>query len=131
MINFYFHRRYFHIQYNYYSRNHSFRFIIIFLFFKKCPHISNYSIFNWSIINFFSLISFFFSFSSSVSKSFQISLIILSLIYFFYFFSKKILLMFCVSGLLSFFSLLYALCLGVFVLKRLTILSLKLPTLLL
>ena len=37
--------------------------------------------------------------------------------------------MFCVFGLLNFFPVPYMVCLGVFVLERLTILSLKLPTL--
>ena len=106
---------------------YSFWFIISIFLFKKCLNISNYSIFN------------FFLFYSS-SKSIQISLIIPSLISFFsffflfsfYFFSIKgflmLLILFCVFGLLIFFSLPYMVYLGVFVLKGLTTLSLKPPT---
>ena len=76
MISFYFHHHYFHIQCNYYSKiAYSFKLIIIFLLLlKKCPDISSYSIYNYSFI----IVLFFVSyFSSSVSKSVQISLIIL------------------------------------------------------
>ena len=55
---------------------YSFRFIITFFFlFKKCSDVSNYSILNYSSIF---LLFFLSSFSSSASKSVQISLIVLS-----------------------------------------------------
>ena len=77
---------------------YSFIFIIIFsLLFKNCPNISNNSIFN--------LYFFFFSI-----KGFLLLLIL-----------------FCIFGLLSFFPLPFTVCLGVFVLKRLTTISLKPP----
>ena len=105
MWSFHFYHHYFHIQYNYYSRNYHFRYLIIVIFFfKNCLNISNHlqlTYINFFFFNF--LLSFF---SSSISKSIQISLIKLSLICLFLFFNiKGFLTLFCVFGLLSFYSL--------------------------
>ena len=75
--------------------NFFFSFFFFFFCIKKCPNISNYSA---------------------------------NILFFFIFFSIKVFLMlilFWVSDLLSFFPLPQAACLGVFVLRRLSVLSLK------
>ena len=117
MISFYFYHNYFPIQCIILEITYSFRFIIIFLLlFKQCPGIS--------ILKQCPGISILFYI---IYLNIMISLIILALI-FFVFFNIKGFLMFCNFGLFSFFPLPCTVCLGVFVLKRLTILSLKPPT---
>ena len=143
MISFYFYHHYFHIQYNYYYRNY-FLFSVYNIFFSSsCSKSVLISLIilpliNLSLICFFSLISFFLFCSFSFSKSVQISVIDLSLTFqhFLFFFFLMLLILFssdyfCVFDLLSFFPLPYTAFLGVFVLKRLTSLSLKPPKLLL
>ena len=113
MTNVCFYQHYFYIQYNYHSRNYLLRFTVIFFLFKKCPNISNYAIFNSSVIIFFVSNFFFFFFcfikwpDISNYSDFSSS---------FFFFSVKGFLMRCVFGLLSFFPLSYTVCLDVFAL---------------
>ena len=74
---------------------------------------------------FFFCYSFLSCFSSSVSKASQISLIIPSLIVSLFFYDIKGFSIFSFLDLLNFLTLPYTVSLGVFVLKRFTILSLK------
>ena len=110
---------------------YSFRFIIIF-FFKMCPVFSNYSMFNCSNINSF----FFFFFFKKCPTTTNYFIFNYSVFNFFFFSIKRFLMLlimfssdcFCVFGLLRCFSLPCTNCLGVFILKRFTTLSLKPPT---
>ena len=79
MISFYFYHHYFHMQCNYCSRNYSLFQVFnnLPLVIQKCTNASDYSIFDYSIINFYFFLWFFFFFSSSVLKSAKISLVIL------------------------------------------------------
>ena len=108
----------------------SFRFLInYFLLFKNCPDISN-SLIILSLINISLCSCYFFStFSSFVTKRVLISLNILDLIFSLFSSDVKGFLIFCFCSLLSFFPLPCTVFLGVFVLKILAILCLKLPTL--
>ena len=105
--------------------------IFFFLLFKKCPKISNYYISNLSTINFFFFSNFFLFFSLFLFQTMSKYLQLICLWFLFFFFSniKGFLILLCVFALLSFFALPYMVCLDMFVLKSLTVSSLKPPTL--
>ena len=135
VISFHIYHHCFSIQYSFFPEIHySFWFIVIIIFlFKKFPNIYYYFILiNLSLISLF--LQFFFP---SVSKSVQISnysIFNYSVYNIFFIFRIKgflmLLLLFCVFGFLSFFPLRYMVCLGMFVLKRLTTFSLNPSTIL-
>ena len=102
---------------------------IVFILFKKYPDVSNYfkSLINLSLCFCFFLSSFFFSFS--LFKKYLIISNYSVLNVFLFSSDIKGYLIFCFLALLSFCLLPSTICLGMFVLKRPTILSSTPPTL--